>query len=218
MASPSKFLKRSSVKSVKNEQRLSPSTKESKMSDYNDVNSAATTFERAFTTKETALILGFSVRTISKLFDAGKIKGFRIPGGRDRRIPSQQLKRFIAEYWKEQAKQPLKRMADLLLPSVIIVAHSDESLNTRALELLASMNQTAKALSAFEAGVLLAEQRYRGYFALITCKEGEGGRLSLYKRLSVKKEARKSRTPFRQADPLAKLRYVECYELGSDKS
>ena len=37
-------------------------------------------------------------RTVSKWFDSGKLKGYRIPGSRDRRIPLSQLLQFMRAY------------------------------------------------------------------------------------------------------------------------
>lgn len=53
--------------------------------------------KRVFTTAEAATLLKVAPRTVAKWFDAGRLKGYRIPGCQDRRIPREQLKRFIAE-------------------------------------------------------------------------------------------------------------------------
>ncbi len=47
------------------------------------------------TTGEVAKICSVAPRTVSKWFDSGKLKGYRIPGSKDRRIPVQQLVRFM---------------------------------------------------------------------------------------------------------------------------
>ena len=52
--------------------------------------------ERYYTTTEAAKICGLSHRTIAKLFDAGLIKGYRLPGSGFRRIPEKELLAFIA--------------------------------------------------------------------------------------------------------------------------
>jgi len=49
-----------------------------------------------YTTNQAAKICGISHRTIAKLFDAGVIKGYRLPGSGFRRIPEQELLSFIA--------------------------------------------------------------------------------------------------------------------------
>lgn len=47
------------------------------------------------TTGEVAKICNVAPRTVSKWFDTGKLRGYRIPGSKDRRIPAQQLIRFM---------------------------------------------------------------------------------------------------------------------------
>lgn len=54
------------------------------------------TFEKeVLTTGEVAKICNVAPRTVSKWFDSGALKGYRIPGSRDRRIPSSELMRFM---------------------------------------------------------------------------------------------------------------------------
>jgi len=47
------------------------------------------------TTGEVAKICHVAPRTVSKWFDSGKLRGYRIPGSRDRRIPRRQLEAFM---------------------------------------------------------------------------------------------------------------------------
>jgi excisionase family DNA binding protein len=48
-----------------------------------------------FTTGQVAQICKVAPRTVTKWFDSGQLKGYRIPGGRDRRIPVSELLRFM---------------------------------------------------------------------------------------------------------------------------
>ena len=48
-----------------------------------------------FTTGQVAQICKVAPRTVTKWFDTGQLKGYRIPGGRDRRIPVSELLRFM---------------------------------------------------------------------------------------------------------------------------
>ncbi len=50
-----------------------------------------------FTTGEAAEICKVSQQTIIRCFDAGRLEGFRVPGSRFRRIPRQNLVRFMKE-------------------------------------------------------------------------------------------------------------------------
>ena len=47
------------------------------------------------TTGQVAKICNVAPRTVSKWFDSGQLRGYRIPGSRDRRIPLDQLVRFM---------------------------------------------------------------------------------------------------------------------------
>jgi len=47
------------------------------------------------TTGQVAKICNVAPRTVSKWFDSGQLRGYRIPGSKDRRIPVQQLVRFM---------------------------------------------------------------------------------------------------------------------------
>lgn len=51
-----------------------------------------------FTTGEAAKFCKVAPRTISKWLDAGRIRGYRVPGSNDRRIPREALVRFMKEY------------------------------------------------------------------------------------------------------------------------
>ena len=50
------------------------------------------------TTGEVAKICNVAPRTVSKWFDSGALRGYRIPGSKDRRIPINQLIRFMKQH------------------------------------------------------------------------------------------------------------------------
>jgi excisionase family DNA binding protein len=50
------------------------------------------------TTGEVAKICSVAPRTVSKWFDSGALHGYRIPGSKDRRIPLNQLIRFMKQH------------------------------------------------------------------------------------------------------------------------
>jgi excisionase family DNA binding protein len=51
--------------------------------------------KNVLTTGDVARICHVAPRTVSKWFDKGQLKGYRIPGSRDRRIPVSELVRFM---------------------------------------------------------------------------------------------------------------------------
>jgi excisionase family DNA binding protein len=50
------------------------------------------------TTGEVAKICNVAPRTVSKWFDSGQLRGYRIPGSKDRRIPLNALIRFMKQH------------------------------------------------------------------------------------------------------------------------
>ena len=50
------------------------------------------------TTGEVAKICNVAPRTVSKWFDSGQLRGYRIPGSKDRRIPLNSLIRFMKQH------------------------------------------------------------------------------------------------------------------------
>lgn len=50
------------------------------------------------TTGEVAKVCNVAPRTVSKWFDSGQLKGYRIPGSKDRRIPVSQLVKFMKSH------------------------------------------------------------------------------------------------------------------------
>ncbi|MEA2708347.1 MAG: hypothetical protein QOF78_948 [Phycisphaerales bacterium] len=60
--------------------------------------SATTKVKDVLTTGEVAKICSVAPRTVSKWFDSGALHGYRIPGSKDRRIPLNQLIRFMKQH------------------------------------------------------------------------------------------------------------------------
>ena len=59
--------------------------------------SSDTDVKQVFTTGEAADICKVSQQTIIRCFDSGRLKGFRVPGSRFRRIPREELLRFMRD-------------------------------------------------------------------------------------------------------------------------
>src|SRR5690349_4971630 len=58
----------------------------------------SSTMKKVFTTGQVAKICKVAPRTVSKWFDSGRLRGYRIPGSQDRRIPREHLLRFLKEH------------------------------------------------------------------------------------------------------------------------
>ncbi len=101
------------------------------------------------TTGEVAKICKVAPRTVSKWFDSGKLRGYRIPGSKDRRIPVQQLVRFMRTHGI-----PLNGIESGV--TRVLLAEPDAALAdllSRALAREAGY-EVVVARSAFEAGAL----------------------------------------------------------------
>src|SRR3954447_5296718 len=71
---------------------------ENAMSTSSTNHSASAKVKDVLTTGEVAKICSVAPRTVSKWFDSGALHGYRIPGSKDRRIPLNQLIRFMKQH------------------------------------------------------------------------------------------------------------------------
>jgi excisionase family DNA binding protein len=76
--------------------QLNRRTGENAMSSSTSTNSHKV--KDVLTTGEVAKICSVAPRTVSKWFDSGALHGYRIPGSKDRRIPLNQLIRFMKQH------------------------------------------------------------------------------------------------------------------------
>src|SRR3954470_11932276 len=72
------------------------------------------------TTGEVAKICNVAPRTVSKWFDTGALHGYRIPGSKDRRIPLNQLLRFM-----RHQRRPLHGLMNGCTPILIVDDEQD---------------------------------------------------------------------------------------------
>lgn len=107
--------------------------------------------KKVFTTGQVAKICDVAPRTVSKWFDSGKLRGYRIPGSNDRRIPREQLIRFLKEHG-----MPLFELEEEEWHKILLIG-TDRPLNDRIRELLSESEDFKFELgnSGFEAGTLL---------------------------------------------------------------
>lgn len=103
---------------------------------------------KPLTTGQIAKICNVSSRTVTKWFDSGRLKGYRIPGSQDRRIPRENLIKFLNSHG-----MPLGELETDLLVKVVFVSQ-DAILYQVAQKYLTKENGFAVAFAdcAFEAG------------------------------------------------------------------
>ena len=107
-----------------------------------------------FTTGDVARICQVAPRTVSKWFDTGRLKGYRIPGSLDRRIPRDSLIEFMRSHG-----MPLGELGVVQGGKVLIIGMPAFERAIVEKLLLASGMTTSSAENAFEAGALAMEQR-----------------------------------------------------------
>jgi excisionase family DNA binding protein len=73
--------------------------------------------KNVLTTGEVAKICNVAPRTVSKWFDNGQIKGYRIPGSKDRRIPVTELVRFMKIHDMPATAIPVGKIRVLIVDS-----------------------------------------------------------------------------------------------------
>lgn len=69
------------------------------------------------TTGQVAQICHVAPRTVTKWFDSGQLKGYRIPGSRDRRIPISELIRFMKVHSMPTADLEAGKLRILIIDS-----------------------------------------------------------------------------------------------------
>lgn len=69
------------------------------------------------TTGQVAQICNVAPRTVTKWFDSGQLKGYRIPGSRDRRIPTSELIRFMKAHGIPTDTMEIGKMRVLIIDS-----------------------------------------------------------------------------------------------------
>ncbi len=105
--------------------------------------------KKVFTTGQVAKICKVAPRTVSKWFDSGKLRGYRIPGSQDRRIPREHLIKFLKEHG-----MPLGELEEEGLHKILLIG-SDKLFIDRITELLPEVDDFKFELahSGFEAGI-----------------------------------------------------------------
>lgn len=110
--------------------------------------------QKIFTTGQVAKICRVAPRTVSKWFDAGRLKGYRIPGSQDRRIPREQLIRFMKEN-----QMPLGDLVEDERYKILALGFGSASRSLFDVELPAGDFITEHAAGLFEAGIAVFGSR-----------------------------------------------------------
>lgn len=102
-----------------------------------------------FTTGDVSRICHVAPRTVSKWFDSGKLRGYRIPGSQDRRIPREQLIQFMRDN-----RIPLGPINDPV--ACVLLVGVDVLLADRVQDGVAAKVRWLTAADSFKAGQITA--------------------------------------------------------------
>lgn len=107
-----------------------------------------------FTTGEVARICKLSQQTVIRCFDSGRLRGYRVPGSRFRRIPRDALIQFMKEH-----KIPLDQLETG--KTRVLVVDDDPAIVEMLVELLERDGrfEVATAATGFDAGLKTREFR-----------------------------------------------------------
>jgi len=121
--------------------------------------------KNVLTTGDVARICNVAPRTVSKWFDSGQLKGYRIPGSKDRRIPVSELIRFMKIHNIPATTLPAGQIR------VLIVDGNEGSASALADSLRSKGDYAVQSVgSDFEIGVV--SQRFAPHVLLVSLLGG----------------------------------------------
>jgi len=122
--------------------------------------------KNVLTTGDVAKICNVAPRTVSKWFDSGQLKGYRIPGSKDRRIPLSELVRFMKVHNMPATALPVGKIRVLIVDSNgDMVSALADSLRTKA------DYEVQTARNNFETGAIA--QKFAPHVLLISFLAGD---------------------------------------------
>jgi excisionase family DNA binding protein len=130
--------------------------------------------KNVLTTGDVAKICNVAPRTVSKWFDTGQLKGYRIPGSKDRRIPVSELVRFMKANNMPAPALPVGKIRVLIVNSNESAASAmADTLQTKAdyeVQIAHSNFETGAIAQKFAPHVLLINLLAEGIDAKGICR------------------------------------------------
>jgi len=130
--------------------------------------------KNVLTTGDVARICNVAPRTVSKWFDSGQLKGYRIPGSKDRRIPVSELIRFMKAHNMPATAFPVGKIRVLVVDSDADAGSAlADTLRTRAdyeVQTVRSSFETGVVAQKFAPHVLLVSLLAESIDATEICK------------------------------------------------
>ena len=130
--------------------------------------------KNVLTTGDVAKICHVAPRTVSKWFDNGQLRGYRIPGSKDRRIPVSELIRFMKVHNMPTSELAVGKIRVLIADSNVKTASAlAEILRSKAdyeVQIVQSNFETGSVIQKFTPHVLLVSLLAEGIDAAAVCK------------------------------------------------
>jgi len=130
--------------------------------------------KNVLTTGDVAKICHVAPRTVSKWFDNGQLRGYRIPGSKDRRIPVSELVRFMKIHNMPTSELAVGNIRVLIADSNVKTALSlADILRSKAdyeVQIVQSNFETGSVIQKFTPHVLLVSLLAEGIDAAAVCK------------------------------------------------
>ena len=130
--------------------------------------------KNVLTTGDVAKICHVAPRTVSKWFDNGQLRGYRIPGSKDRRIPVGELIRFMKIHNMPTSELAVGKIRVLIADSNVKTSSAlAEILRSKAdyeVQIVQSNFETGSVIQKFTPHVLLIGLLAEGINAAAVCK------------------------------------------------
>ena len=130
--------------------------------------------KNVLTTGDVAKICHVAPRTVSKWFDNGQLRGYRIPGSKDRRIPVSELIRFMKIHNMPTSELAVGKIRVLIADSNFKMASAlADILQSKAdyeVQIVQSNFETGSVIQKFTPHVLLIGLLAEGINAAAVCK------------------------------------------------
>ena len=130
--------------------------------------------KNVLTTGDVAKICHVAPRTVSKWFDNGQLRGYRIPGSKDRRIPVNELIRFMKVHNMPTSELAVGAIRVLIADSNVKTASAlADILRSKAdyeVQIVQSNFETGSAIQKFTPHVVLVSLLADGIDATAVCK------------------------------------------------
>ncbi len=130
--------------------------------------------KNVLTTGDVAKICHVAPRTVSKWFDNGQLRGYRIPGSKDRRIPVSELVRFMKIHNMPTSELAVGKIRVLIADSNVKTALAlADILRSKAdyeVQIVQSNFETGSVIQKFSPHVLLVSLLAEGIDASAVCK------------------------------------------------